>query len=366
MRIKIYNNFDSNLKKVWETLENSTECTPFQSYSWITHWQESVGKPLIHIDLHIVVIYEKEEVIAILPLGKRKLYGVKILEWLGGNITDYMCPLISKKNNSFINDFQYIWKKVKEDLQPIDLVFLTKQSNFHENNPFVTKLKNNFLMNSYQAILNENWETFSKENLSKKVLADSRRQRKRLSNLGEISFRIVSKEEDTKEITKIMIKQKSRRYVETGSWDMFSTKEYQDFYLNFQTGFNVPVDIHVSYLSLNNEIIATHWGLVSHDRFYYIMPTHEAGGWEKYSPGKLLLEYLIEWSIKSNLRIFDLTIGDEEYKKKWSNSVSPIYEHVSSVSFLGKIYLFTQMLKEYIKRIPFMGNIVKRIYNFFR
>ena len=68
----------------------------------------------------------------------------------------------------------------------------------------------------------------------------------------------------------------------------------------------------------------------------------------------------------NDLRIFDLTVGDELYKKKWSNRISPIYEHISAVSFSGNIYLLAKRVKEYIKTTPVIGSVVKRIYNFFR
>ena len=366
MKIEIYNDFDQSLKKLWKDFEKLSTSTPFQSFDWLDHWQKSVGDPLLKITPCIVVIKEDKKVIALLPLGTRKHLGIHLLEWLGGNNTDYMCPLISKGSNLFINDFEDIWDKTLEKIKPLDLVFLTKQMDFKKKNPFVSLLENKVLMNSYQLILKGNWESFSKESLSKKVLADSRRQRKRISELGVLSFNIAKKKEEITEITKIMIEQKSRRYIETRSWDMFSIEEYNNFYLNLEKKLGEIGKIHVSYLSLDNEIIATHWGLLSSDTFYYLMPTHKSEGWEKFSPGKLLLEFLIQWSLDNDLRIFDLTVGDELYKKKWSNKISPIYEHISAVSFSGNIYLLAKRVKEYIKTTPVIGSVVKRIYNFFR
>tara|TARA_B100001123_G_C15345112_1_gene1036638 strand:- start:307 stop:1407 length:1101 start_codon:yes stop_codon:yes gene_type:complete len=366
MNIEIYNSFDQSLKNIWEDIEDLSSCTPFQSFSWLEHWQKSIGSTLFKISPFIVVIKKNEEVLALLPLGKRKSFGIEVLEWLGGNNTDYMSPLISEHNDLFITDFKNIWDKVLQELKPLDLVCLSKQVNLKNSNPFILNLENKVLMNSYQSLLKGNWESFSKEYLSKKVLADSRRQRKRLSELGELSFNIAKNDEEIKKITQLMIKQKSRRYIETGSWDMFGIEEYKNFYLNLEQKLGGLGRVHVSYLSLDKKIIATHWGLVSSDNFYYLMPTHEGEGWEKFSPGKLLLESLIKWSIDNNLKMFDLTVGDEAYKRKWSNEVSPIYEHIYPVSLTGRIYLFVQKLKVNIKRIPFLGKTLKRIYNLFR
>lgn len=366
MKIEIYNTFNQNLRNIWVDIESISLCSPFQSFIWLEHWQKSVGDPLLKISPCIVVIRDNKDVIALLPLGKRKSFGIEVLEWLGGNNTDYMCPLISKKNNLFISEFINIWDEVLEKLKPVDLVFLSKQFDLKERNPFVSRLKNKVVMNSHSSLLTEDWESFSTESLSKKVLSDSRRQRRRLSELGKLSFNIADDKDDIRKITKIMLKQKSRRYTETGSWDMLSIGSYRDFYLNLKKNLGELGNVHVSYLSLDNKILATHWGLVSSDRFYYLMPTHEGEGWDKFSPGKLLLEHLIKWSIDNNLKIFDLTVGDESYKKKWSNTVSPIYEHVNPYSLAGKIYLFSQKLKEYVNKVPILGNLLKKIYNLFR
>ena len=74
------------------------------------------------------------------------------------------------------------------------------------------------------------------------------------------------------------------------------------------------------------------------------MPAHEGGEWDKFSPGRLLLEYLIKWSIENRLKIFDFTIGEDQYKKVWCDTETMIYETLEATTTKGKIYILIRMM----------------------
>ena len=95
------------------------------------------------------------------------------------------------------------------------------------------------------------------------------------------------------------------------------------------------MNVNFSYLKANNSIIATHLGVVYKNIFYWLLPTFDKENWGKYSPGSLILEDLIKWSIKNKLETFDLTIGKETYKNLWSNSKINLYRMNEGV--LGNI-----------------------------
>ena len=100
---------------------------------------------------------------------------------------------------------------------------------------------------------------------------------------------------------------------------MFAKTDFQKLYLNCKNDLGLFGKIQVSALLLDDKILATHWGFYSKTTFYYIMPSYEGGDWSKFSPGKILLEYLMKWSVSNGLKVFDFTEGDMFYKKNWSN-----------------------------------------------
>ena len=66
-----------------------------------------------------------------------------------------------------------------------------------------------------------------------------------------------------------------------------------------------------------------------------------------YSPGKILIHYLINWSIKNDLKVFDFGIGEETYKKYWSNYSTKIFRHLSYKGAKG--FVLFLIIKFYLK-----------------
>ena len=107
--------------------------------------------------------------------------------------------------------------------------------------------------------------------------------------------------------------------------------------------------VHLSALTLDDKILATHWGLVFNDRFYYLFPSYESNEYAKYSPGTLLLQHLFEWCIDNHLKVFDFTDGDEPYKFFWEDETVKLYDYFEAITIKGKLYILLLELKRIIK-----------------
>ncbi len=363
-----YKSFSKELENQWIKFENKIQITPFQSFIWLSHWQKTIGNNVDFIEPCIFVLKKLDEIIMIIPLGIKKNKGIKIIEWLGGHQTDYMCPLYDINNEFKISDIDYIWKKLIKLLPKYDVIHLTKQPNTIKNkiNRFYKNFSYKFMMPALYTKLPKSWNEYIEINGRKKIISDSNRQIKRISKHGKLTFLVGDSEIEKNRIFNAMIEQKSRRYKETGSWDMFSNKENINFYKTLNNNLGIHGQIHYSALLVNDKIIATHWGILSKDIYYYLMPSHEAGNWAKYSPGRLLLQYLIEWTINNNLKIFDFTCNDEAYKKKWISDEIQLFETIHIKSIKGYVYFSLIVLKKLIKNIPYIGKIIYRILNIYR
>ena len=364
MNIEIFTTFSPELEKCWKGLENLSTVTPFQSYSWLSNWQETVGFPLHSIQPQLVIIRNEIGTLAIFPLCIRNVFGVSILEWIGGIHTDYMLPLVSEKWKDMEKEFPICWQKILGKLVPFDVIHLQKQRKYLglAQNPFVNSMSSSANANSYQSNLKKSWKEHYKSAVKTKLRADSRRQRSRLEALGELSFVVAADTKNKRDIIQQMIKQKSRRYTDTGVWNMLQVLENRCFYEKLANISNDFFKIHCSGLYVDDKLVASHVGFFSQSTFYYLMPAHEADDWVKYSPGRLLLEHLLEWSIQNKLRIFDFTVGGEQYKKIWCDSETPIYETVESITFKGKIYMMFLQIKQTIKR----WKHARQFYSFIR
>jgi CelD/BcsL family acetyltransferase involved in cellulose biosynthesis len=204
-----------------------------------------------------------------------------------------------------------------------------------------------------------------KASRSAKLFADGRRQRKRLSEIGAVRIEVAADAADAAPMLAAMTRQKSRRWLESGSRDLFAVPEYLAFYRKLTkyrlTGEPSGARVHVSSLSVGGEVIATHWGVVFRDRFYYLMPGYEAGSWARYSAGRLLLEDLVRRCIGEGVRVFDLTVGDETYKRDWADHTLLLYEYLRPGTLRGSVFVAWRRLRERLKRNTRLRHRVQQV-----
>jgi CelD/BcsL family acetyltransferase involved in cellulose biosynthesis len=363
--IEIYSEFNNSLERIWVEFEKKAVMSPFQSYAWLSNWQQTVGGPLLSVLPQVVRVTTDNKTQAIFPFGIRKSFGIKILEWLGGINADYMGPLFH--SSFFDNEYllQNIWNKVKSEINNFDVIHFQRQTD--KTIQFLKKIDFAYVSNNnlklYKATLPPTWNEYY-STVKQKIRSDSRRQRIRLEKIGHVKFNFAENTEGRHEVIQEMIKQKSRRYRETGIWDMLAVDEYKKFYhglADLQS--NVISEVHCTALNVGDVTVATHVGFVAKDTFYYLMPTYEGGEWGKYSPGRLLLLELIKWSINNGLKYFDFTVGGEAYKKNWCNIEAELYETINPVGIRGWAYVSTLETKRVLRKISIFRKLVRAIRN---
>jgi CelD/BcsL family acetyltransferase involved in cellulose biosynthesis len=182
-----------------------------------------------------------------------------------------------------------------------------------------------------------------------------------LSELGNLTFEVVVDPILYKSYMKILIEQKRERFKSTSVPDALSKQNIREFYYNINDNKSLKKNSHLSVLKLNDEIIACHWGLVNEKNFYYLMPSFNIK-FANYSPGKILIYNLLIWSIENDFKIFDFTIGSEDYKKEWSDNEMILHQYIQHKSLLGfyaKIYF---KLIDYVKNNKPLWNFLRKIY----
>ena len=106
----------------------------------------------------------------------------------------------------------------------------------------------------------------------------------------------------------------------------------------------------ISYMQINNEIIAAHSGYIYENKFYYLFPVYNID-YRKYSPGKILLKKIIDDSKLNSFEYFDLTIGSEDYKKNYSNHNFNSAIFMKALNFKGNFYISLLKSKEILKKL---------------
>lgn len=366
MTIQVYNNFEE-VEALWRSIEADNCGYAFQNYDWLYNWYQWVGKKRQGSVCIAVISNAEQQPLYLFPFWIIKKHGLKELQWLGGEVTDYMAPLPSKAANLSSNEeFSAIWTALLQALPNFDYYQLVKQPELiHQHpNPMLSQGAQEYA-ESYAAELKDSWSLYYESQVKKRIRADSRRQRKRLEEIAPLRFVIARTAEQVEQLTKAMITQKRRRYAEMGVTDIFDDEGYHTFFQTLGSSHGETGIVHLCALYCGETIIATHWGIAVQPRFYFLMPTYEGGDWKRFSAGRILLEELIQWCFNNQYEVFDFSLGDEAYKQEWCNLKMPLYETTGAGSLKGALWVSAQTnIRAIIKhpRInPFLKNLKARL-----
>lgn len=361
MKIEIFTEFNDDLQRFWEPFYLQSNSLPFHSYKWQHYWNEHVGQPKYNMAICVVVCTADSGVLAIFPLGIYVSMGARVLSFMGAEESDYDAPLLSNDVDS--NGFKDIWAAAQKFIPSHDVVFF-------RNIPEIVDKSYNFLLEcvetketgkSYSTTLPESFDDYS-QRLPNSLLKDNRRMVRRLSEMGELTFKVVYKREEFNKTIETLISQKEARYNSSGARNIFNSKHIRDFYTRIFTLLDGGFNIHLSTLLLDDEILATHLGIHDRDNFYYLMPTFNADDkWRKFSLGRIHLERLVRWTIDNGITKFDFTIGGESYKSNWCNKEMAIYQHFKLRSPRGLFYFLAILLLEFVKSTPTLKNLAVKI-----
>ena len=310
-------------EKDWRHLEQEGEYFAFQTYFWVKSWHELIGTKL-GVSPQVVVLRTPDgEAAMVIPLGIRRERGLRHLSFLAHDLSDYQGPLMAKGVGERVaGDFAALWSKVISRLPSVDLINFRRMPNVIGNapNPFVQLQGATQTERAYAAHLPPSFEEFLKGK-RKAIHRDSLRKLRRLAEIGEVAFEIVKDPGKIEKVVEIMAYQKGPNYIQSLGFNWFvSMPEAKAFYARIGAMQSGHLHGHVSIMTVGGVVVSTHVGMVSRDRFYMLLPSYAGGEWYKYSTGRLLLEHLMKTSIDDGCAVYDYTVGDDAYKKDWTDS----------------------------------------------
>ena len=104
----------------------------------------------------------------------------------------------------------------------------------------------------------------------------------------------------------------------------------------------------VIFINRDNIPIAMNFNFLSDEILFYAVTTFDAD-YEKYKLGHVNIMQAIEWCFENNLKIFDFSKGESEYKSRWSNEKYSFQCHVLYDS--GSFYttIIANVISSYFK-----------------
>ena len=189
-----------------------------------------------------------------------------------------------------------------------------------------------------------------------KLMRNLERQSEKLaSEFGSLRFEDNVQEES---ILETLFNWKEKKYLNGSKIDPRTKKALKNILSVQKSEFKGIL----STLYAGKELIAIHMGMASSHVLHYWFPAYNER-FSKYSPGMLLLFKMVESAANMRVKLVDLGIGGEEYKKRLANSSIPIAKGSYELFnwYTVQRYLYRAAISS-IRKTPFLYFPIKRVY----
>lgn len=354
LEITIYKAISQELIAEWKNMwEKSPSACVFNSPGWFI----SAQKAFKYKNKRFIVIRNKKskKLEGIVPLVSTYEYGLRTYVLPGHKFIDHYTFLIDVKNKED-------WKNVIRKILTIGTIHISGLIRKDAKYIFPFKNVEMFLADKNPYIIFDNdYKEYLAENTFKRL---SRKFLKVEKDLGsvEFDFQLPVKRGTIEKI--ILLDQKSSRAAKGKS--AFDKRENRIFYRSLYK--ENSKSIFVSFLYFNNECVAYNAGFSRKDIYSGSQKAH-LQKYNKYSPGVLIFEKLLENISQNNPQEFDLGGGSDQFKMKYAKSVRDIYGVVFAKNiFKGRYLVFMHKLRrrayDTLSSQPVVYKYYKKITNF--
>lgn len=325
MDFTIHSEFPYEMCAEWNALlEQSSTHVPFLRSEYLSDWWATRGGGEWPDDSHLVIITarENDRLIGIAPLFIAEYEGEKQLLLLGSiEISDYL-DLICREADleHFISDMLDF---IKTRLFDKGLAVGLDLYNIEDDSPTLSVLEETAetrgmeinirkLQHSPFIPLPDNWESYL-EGLDKKQRHEIRRKMRRASE-GEATVVLYftedagKLEDDMEDFFELMEQDEAKE-------DFLSPMMREQMKSVMRCAFNEKC-LQLAFLEIGGHKAAAYLSFDFLNRIW----VYNSGldrRYMEYSPGWVLLGYLVQWAIQHGRQEFDFMRGDEDYKYKF-------------------------------------------------
>lgn len=322
----------------WRMLAAANPESPGQDYDFIRNWIAHRSIPTA--DQAYVVGSIDGRPVALLPLHRKRLHGLRVFTWFPGANVGCYTPIADFDRLATLShdDRRALWTAMTRALRGGDVLYLRsipREVAGHQG--LFDELGATLAVESLYRSQYSSWEECDRLQRSKSRRKHDRQQGDRLNALGAVSFEELGNADDTGCAIETMFRQRSARFKAMGIRDTFMKDGLVGFYHALaKPGSGVDVRLHV--LRLDGNIVAVRYNVVRADRMFCLIssmsdnPAIQSG-----SPGKQCLLRVMQTVFDDGYRVFDMGSGFTDEKRHWCNVQMPLRQHYVGLSLRGAV-----------------------------
>jgi len=347
----------------WRALERDGCGTVFQNFDAFAAWTQHIA-PAHAISWHVMIVRDRRRgrLVMILPLCLRMQDGLRVIEGADLEVSDYIAPVMGADFYPSTAEVSAIWGEARKLLPAADLIRLSKMPAMLGLTPNpLLRLSNvrPFRLSNFRMRLDGGPPTWA-ERMPEKLRGELGARRRKLSKRGRITFRTAETAAESLRFFDVMVAQRAERCRTMGRGNILADARYQAFYRDLLRPGATGAAAVMQVLMLDDEIIATGYGLRQGADFLMIFPTFVAQTWRNYSPGLQFFMESMQWAADQGCSTYDFTIGAESFKSDFGAEEALLYEYLSAASWRGVPMILARGLRgrvrqarNYLRRVTF-------------
>ena len=156
----------------------------------------------------------------------------------------------------------------------------------------------------------EAFEVFNKPSL--------RRRQNYYQRAGQLAFRDLTREQDIAPYLEMFFAQHVARWSDTPKQSLFLNGANRLFYAELTRALSETGWLLFSVVEFDGQPIAFHYGFDYGDVVIWYKPSFDPKH-QQHSPGMVMVRHLIDYAIGHKRRELDFTVGDEPFKRRFTN-----------------------------------------------
>lgn len=350
----------------WAALEAAEIESPGQSVAFTRAWVSAFG--IAEADQFYLTAAFDGEPVALLPLWRRRVKGVRLLSWFPGPHVGCNAPLVDAARLATLGSVERaaLWSAMLERLEGADLIYLKSVPQlFVAGVDIFAELGQTIEAETLYRAQFASWDDANTTQRSKSRRKHDRQQGERLEALGQVEFEEVRGSPEALPILDVMFRQRAARFVAMGVPDPFAEPGMRAFYdATLSPAAGVDARLHV--LRLNGEIVAVRYNIAHGERLFCLISSmSDDATIQTGSPGKQCLLRVMQTVFDAGYRVFDMGAGFTDEKRHWCNLKLPVRQHYVPLTKLGTVaangHLGWQVLRQRLKANKAVMGLVKAV-----
>jgi CelD/BcsL family acetyltransferase involved in cellulose biosynthesis len=351
----------------WRALERSSSLsTPYQYYNFLKLWQCHVGAAAGITPFIVVGFSAAGEPLFLWPFGRRRLGGLRVVEFLGGKHANFNMPLWRRDAAASIraDDLRAVLAQLAGQA---DMLMLVNQplTWAGTTNPFALLPQQRAANFGFSGSLVPDFEALLRARTNANTRKKMRKKERTLASFGAVRFERATCPNEVRRLLDAFFKQKAARMRVLGVRDVFAAPGVRRFIeaaATEQLAEGYPL-IELYALSVDDIIVATMGGIVGGGRFCAMFNSILPGRFAVESPGEQIIVHLVRQCCERGLDTFDLGIGESRYKNLFCDDAEPLFDSFLPLSPAGRPLAFACKIgaaaKRALKRRPALWNLVR-------